>query len=359
MKRYSSLAFAIATACILTGSVSMAQDTKGSKGEKGEKGEKGSKGEKDSDKLKQYEELIIRKKTDNDGKVTIEIKDGDVIVNGQPLKDYESEDLSIRRGKSATITVSPFRSHGGGQMYELDKLNNNKERLKLLGSRAFLGVVTEEAPGGARIVSVSKGTAAEKSGLKEKDIITKIDGEKVQDENDVSRLIRSHKPKDKVKIDILRDGKEQSVTAELGENKDTQSFGFSMPENFNLEDLDVQGFQAPRVFEFSPGSPAAPAPYGFNYFGRPKLGIKAQDTEEGKGVKVLDVEHESAAEKSGIKEDDIITEFNDKKVNSADELAAEANAAREKSKIPVKLLRNGKSMSLEISIPKKLKTANL
>ena len=357
MKRYSSLAFAIATACILTGSASMAQDTKGENGEKGEKGEKGSKGDK-AEKLRQYEELIIRKKTDNDGKVTIEIKDGEVTVNGKPLEDYESEDLSIRRGKSATITVSPFRSHGGGQVYELDKLNNNKERLKLLGSRAFLGVVTEEAPGGARIVSVSKGTAAEKSGLKEKDIITKIDGEKVQDENDVSRLIRSHKPKDKVKIDILRDGKEQSVTAELGENSNMQNYGFSMPENFNFEDLS-QGFQAPRVFEFSPGGPAAPAPYGFNYFGRPKLGIKAQDIEEGKGVKVLDVEHESAAEKSGIKEDDIITEFNDKKVNSADELAAEANAAREKSKIPVKLLRNGKSMSLEISIPKKLKTANL
>ena len=55
----------------------------------------------------------------------------------------------------------------------------------------------------------------------------------------------------------------------------------------------------------------------FSYGGRPRLGIKAQDTEDGKGVKVIDVDEGSAADKSGIKENDIITEFEGQAVNSA------------------------------------------
>lgn len=347
MKKYSNMAFAFAATCLLSGSAALAQDTKGPKGSKGSKESKEIK----EQVIKQYDELIIRKKTDKDSKVVLEIKDGKVLVNGKPMEDFEDENISIRRNPSGRIVIgSQFRSpQGGAKMFELD----SKDQYKVLGSRAFLGVVTEEAPGGARIVTVSKGSAAEKAGLQAKDIITKINGEKVNDENDVSRLIRAQKPKDKVKLDLLRDGKETSVTAELGENTSPQNYSFSMPETFELEGLDLQGlenFQAPKGFEFTPR---------LHGFGRPKIGIKAQDTENGVGVKVLDVESESAAEKSGIEEDDIITEFNDKKVNSADDLSREAGAAKDKAKIPVKLLRNGKTVSLDIVIPKKLKTADL
>lgn len=348
MKRYSSLAYAFAATCLLSGSAALAQDTKGPKGSKGSKEPK----EIQEHVIKQYDELIIRKKTDKDSKVVVEIKDGKVLVNGKPMEEFEDENISIRRNPSGRIVIgSQFRTpQGGAKVFEFDANN----QYKILGSRAFLGVVTEEAPGGARITSVSKGTAAEKAGLKANDIITKINGEKVNDENDVSRLIRAQKPKDKVKLDLLRDGKEISVTAELGENTNPQNFSFSMPETFELEGLDLQGLenlQTPKNFEWSPR--------GFGTTVRPKIGIKAQDTENGVGVKVLDVESESAAEKSGIEEDDIITEFNDKKVNSADELSREAVAAKDKAKIPVKLLRDGKTVSVDIVIPKKLKTANL
>jgi serine protease Do len=76
-------------------------------------------------------------------------------------------------------------------------------------------------------------------------------------------------------------------------------------------------------------------------------------------VKVLDVDEESAAGKAGIKEDDIITEFDGKTVNSADELAVAARDSREKAAVTVKLKRDGKVQSVEIKTPRKLRTANL
>lgn len=340
MKRYSHLAFAFATTALLSGTIVMAQDTKDPKEPKEPKEQ--------SDKVKQYEELIIRRKTDKDSKVVIEIKDGNVYVDGKPMNEFENDDISVRRSKSMQFYVSPFREtiRGGAQ-------NFNQDRLRSLGvTRTFLGVVTEEAPGGARINSVSKGSPAEKAGLKEKDIITKIAGEKVQDEKDVSRIVRSRKPDEEVKIAVLRDGKEVVLNVKLGKTAESQAFGFTVPDqNFRLDDLENM---FPKNFEWSPGN------NGQFYGGRPRLGIKAQDTEDGKGVKVLEVGDESAAEKAGIKEDDIIYEFNGKAVNSADELAKEATeAAKGTAKIPVKLRRDGKSMSVEVSFPKRLKTANL
>ena len=341
MKRYTHLALAFATTALLAGTAAVAQDTKDPKAPKEAKEPK--------EKLKQYDELIIRKNGDKDGKVVIEIKDGDVFVDGKPLEEFENDNISVRRSRSGrVITVSPFRD-GGAQAY-----NFNKDFYKPGSTRTFLGVVTEEAPGGARITQVSEGSPAEKAGLKAKDVITKIAGEKVQDENDVSRLIRARKPDEEVKIAVLRDGKEVVITAKLGQASDSQSFGFTVPQGGGSFKLDDLGQLFPKNFEFN-------SPYGqFNSPNRPRLGIKAQDTENGVGVKVLEVGDESAAEKAGIKEDDIITEFNSKKVNSADELVREAaTASKDKVKIPVKLLRNGKTVNVEVSFPKKLKTANL
>jgi serine protease Do len=94
-------------------------------------------------------------------------------------------------------------------------------------------------------------------------------------------------------------------------------------------------------------------------FGKGRFGIKAQDTEEGKGVKVLNVEEESNAAKAGIKKGDIIEAFDEQEVNSAAELAEAARDARDKNNVKVKFSRQGKSQELEIKIPKKLKTTNL
>jgi serine protease Do len=307
--------------------------------------------DKDKEKLKQYDEIIIRKKGDKDGKVTVEIKDGQVIVNGKPLEDYDDENLSVRKRKSGTIARlddlhSPFRSNGGGWNF------NGNENFEAFGDSksAFLGVATGEGKTGAEVDEVTKGSAAEKAGLKKGDVITKIGEQSVFSQDDVSKEVKKHKPEDKVTITYKRDGKEQKATATLGKRPGAIAFNsdaFVAPHIQSMPNFDFKwendGGDGPRVL----------------MAGRPRLGIKAQDTEDGKGVKVLDVDDESIADKAGIKEDDIITEFNGKTVNSADDLAAAARESREKPSVTVKLNRDGKAQTVELKTPKKLKTANL
>jgi serine protease Do len=301
--------------------------------------EKDSK-EKSKNKLGEYDEIVIKRKDVNkNGKVTIEITDGEVKVNGKPIDDYEDGNLSVRRKKTMTydlVAPSPFRNG-----------NMNYEHFFLDEDRAFLGITTEEADGGAKITSVTKNSAAEKSGLMKGDIITKINDEEVEDHGDVTEAIGKLKPETKVTITYKRDGKENKVTATLGKRPRTAIYSpdhdlYTPDHDFNF-DFDRDG-QFDKVF---------------SYGGRPRIGIKAQDTEDGKGVKVLEVDEGSAAEKSGIKKNDIITEFDGKAVNSADALAAASRESKDKSSVKIKLKRGSSLQTIEVKIPKKLKTANL
>ena len=76
--------------------------------------------------------------------------------------------------------------------------------------------------GGVLVRSVEKGSRAEQAGLRAGDVIVKIDGSKVNDSSDFSRLLRA-RTSSKAELTILRDKREQQVTLTLPEPKHTGS----------------------------------------------------------------------------------------------------------------------------------------
>jgi serine protease Do len=331
--------------------------------------------ENDTDKGSRYDEIIIRHKGDKDVKVTVEIKDGQVLVDGKPVSDFEDSTISIHRRKMRTLdgtnlsfsgpdgadlmslgnidgeamarAFSPFRN-GGGWSYNGDDIRPNS-------NRSFLGVTSEKpADGdGARVIQVSKGSAAEKSGLRSGDVITKVDDIDVTDPQSLTDAVSQHQPGDKIAITFSRDGKVQKDSVVLGKARTVQAYGYGYraPDLRQLEQLqDLKQLQQlqgmPREFRMTLDNPL-------------KFGIRAQDTEDGKGVKVLDVDDESAAAKAGIKEGDVITRFDGKEINSATALTEAARAAKDKVSVKVSLIRDGKTQEVEVHVPKRLRTADL
>lgn len=65
-------------------------------------------------------------------------------------------------------------------------------------------------------VAVTPGSAADKAGIKENDIILEVNGQKITTENTLSKIILSYNVGDKVKIKLLRGDKEIEVEAQLG-----------------------------------------------------------------------------------------------------------------------------------------------
>jgi S1-C subfamily serine protease len=108
--------------------------------------------------------------------------------------------------------------------------------------RAYLGVSTRTIDAslerfdlgvkeGALVQTVEPGSPAARAGLRGGDrqvdvggepvrlggdIIVGVDGKRVKSADDVSELIGSHRPGDRVRLQIVRDGKERTITVRLG-----------------------------------------------------------------------------------------------------------------------------------------------
>lgn len=70
-------------------------------------------------------------------------------------------------------------------------------------------------PSANGVSSIGQGTPAEKAGLKEKDIITKIDGTAIDDKNSLTSLVGRKNVGDQVTLTIVRGSNEQTVRATL------------------------------------------------------------------------------------------------------------------------------------------------
>jgi putative serine protease PepD len=84
----------------------------------------------------------------------------------------------------------------------------------------FLGVSSGDPTsgrGGALIQEVTSGSPAAKAGLQVGDLVVELDGQAVTSKDDLVGRIRDHQPGDRVTLKLVRDGKEQTVTATLAD----------------------------------------------------------------------------------------------------------------------------------------------
>jgi serine protease Do len=300
------------------------------------------------EKKKDGEQIIITRKGDKNEKIVVEIVGDKITVNGKPIEELKDGDFSVSRRKINGTTY-----YNGTNSFTLNnsKAFNRTDDFKFFteeDNHAMLGVTTEKTEQGAKINDITKESAAEKIGLKEGDVIIKIDDTKIEDPDCLSKAIRSHKPGEKVTVTYLRDNKEQKLVAELTKWK---SASFKM----DMGDMNL-GKTIPRV-QVSPRTPNAQSWVWSG--GSPKLGLSVQDTDDGKGVKVIEVDEDSNAAKAGVKENDVIVDVDGKAINSTDEMVKMIKESKEKNSIMVKLTRGGKVQNIEVKMPKKIKVADM
>ena len=84
------------------------------------------------------------------------------------------------------------------------------------GERGFLGIHLTPMEGEAQISGFADDSPAEKAGLKEGDVIVKIQDKPVKEVNDLMEMMQKTKPGEKVAITVKRDDKEKTVTITLG-----------------------------------------------------------------------------------------------------------------------------------------------
>lgn len=317
--------------------------------------------QKEKNKTKEdVQQIIITRKGDKKDKTVIEIKGDKVLVNGKDVsKDgnvtvnlsnlSDINEIQLRalsaQDRARAVQLRALRDHNNNFNFDFNN-GLDDDAVSLFSedaNRAMLGVTTDEDDEGAKITTVSKESAAAKAGLKEGDVITKIGDDAIEDSDDVSKAVRKHKPGDKITVTFLRDGTEQKLTAELGRWKGVRI------NNLNATIAPVEPFEPAQPFN----------DFIYRSGSTPKLGLTVQDTDDGNGVKVLNVADDSNAAKAGVKQDDIITQINDEKISSTDDVVQTLRQARTQPNMKLKLLRDGKEQTLDVRTPRKLKTTNL
>lgn len=346
MKQLITRKLLIAGVALMTVSSVMAQDQpeRPERPERPEKPEKGKKG---------YQQItIIRNPVTTGGKTTVEIDGDHVKIDGKDVKDMKGEkgvSVTVRNVQEGTYYPTypgkantwSYSTNGDGDVTLFSEDKN----------RAMLGVVTEEDDKGAGIQAVTKNSGADKAGLKQGDVITQIAGHKIENTEDVTNEVRAHKPGDKVDVTYLRDGKEQKVTAELGKWKgiDINTMVTSRATAPTIRYRDMTGNNAYGIFNGQ----------GYVFNDRPHLGLSIQDTDDGIGAKVLDVDDDSNAAKAGIKENDVIVGIDDHEVRGVDDISRIMRDNKEKYTFSFRIKRDGKTQNVEVKMPRKLKTTDL
>src|ERR1700759_2380506 len=130
-------------------------------------------------------EIIIRQKGDKDTKITLEIKNGEYFINGKPLEKFDDQNIIVEKREisgdndmNGIYSPSPFRINPWDEdRMERDQRNKDEmtrrvqKSIQIKMNSAFLGVSSRKAEkGGATVLEVTKGSPAEKAGIRKGDV---------------------------------------------------------------------------------------------------------------------------------------------------------------------------------------------
>lgn len=308
----------------------------------------------------EFDEIVIKHKSNKDSKVTVEIKNGDILVNGQKMDQYNDPNLSVFRRKITPRDGNSFSFDSDRLPDNFDMFNNddNDEEDMPTAPKAILGVITEKKGAtGVTVKTVAHGTPADKAGIKEGDVITAIDHQKINEPAELFTIIGKHQPADKITVSYIRNSKTSDVTVTLEERKNAGA------GTWELYPPSGAPKGQPRTFFPPPSYPHGGQGFGNGWYNRMdegvKLGLQVQDTDNDEGAQVIDIAADSPAEKAGFKKEDIVTDLAGSAVKSAGDLSKAYRENRGKGTITATIKRNGKTQTLDIKVPKKLNKADL
>jgi serine protease Do len=205
--------------------------------------------------------------------------------------------------------------------------------------RGFLGVgiqdlTAENAPffglkqdtKGVLVPEVTKGSAAEKAGLKPGDVIIELNGKPVETAKELQGRVAALKPDTDVELVVLRDGKRETVSAKLSERPPKEQVAKGGPETLEKLGLVVQNLTDDLAKQ-----------YGYE-------GLA--------GVIVTQVEPGSIAEIAGITPGALIMEVNRKPVENTKSFKQAIEDAAKEDAVLLRIKQGQAVVFLVMKLPK-------
>jgi serine protease Do len=149
---------------------------------------------------------------------------------------------------------------------------------------------------GALVSGVNDGSPAERAGLARGDVILDLDGKPIVDSNALRNAVASRRPGESVPLTVLRDGRERTITATLGE----------LPSEQAARGDDPGAERGRYGLTVEPLTPESAR----------RLGVAPSTN----GLVVTGVDASGPAGRAGLRQGDIVEQVNGQPVTSATEL---------------------------------------
>lgn len=156
---------------------------------------------------------------------------------------------------------------------------------------------------GVLVDNVKSGSAAEKAGIKRGDVITAINGEKVEDSNTLRNRIAGTAPGTEINLTVMREGGEQDVRATLDELKSEDAQNPNSEENEKESEKSAEGGKL--GLDLQPLTPDM------------AKRLKIPDT---KGMLIASVDPNGAAAEKGVQRGDVLLEVNRQEVETFEDV---------------------------------------
>ena len=241
------------------------------------------------------------------------------------LRPYQKIHRGKRRLIALAVTAAMLSSAAAGAYAQGLQLNETWKRTLLLlhgHSQGLLGVYVgdidqERAQAlhlkemhGAEITILDHDAPASKAGLKLHDVILQMNGQAVENADQVRRLLHDTPPGKKVQMTISRDGAEMSFTVQMADRRKVQEEAWDELGTMGAANVPGQGFLGGNN---ATGGGGFHMPFTGNslHVGvmvEPLTAQMADFLGVTGGVMIKSVAHKSAADAAGLKAHDVILE---------------------------------------------------
>jgi serine protease Do len=258
--------------------------------------------------------------------------------SGGALVDDEGHLIGIN---TAILSGNSGGNQGIGFAVPINMARHDMDQILAHGKvdRGYLGILPQDVTPamarafrtnvtGALVGDVTANSPASRAGLQQGDIILAVNGETINDANQLRLKIGVMNPNSKVDLKVLRDGKTMQIAVQLGEfpsNEERASLNTHGPSTEGaLEGVSVENITRETAQQ---------------------LKIPAQT----KGVVVDQVSPSSSASEAGLKEGDVIQQVNHRNVSNVSEFTQAVKSATKDNPILLLVNRQGNTMFLAVN----------
>ncbi len=231
------------------------------------------------------------------------------------------------------------------------------------GSRSYLGVDVRDLNNdrisalklkddrGVEITMVDQDAPAGKAGLKEHDVIVTYNGNKVESQEQLRRMIRETPPGRKVALGIVRNGQPMTLEPTIGDRREmSRKYKVVVPPiHVRIPEIEVPEFAMLQYTRRNGVVVESLTSQLGEYFG----------VKNGEGVLVREIKKGTPAESSGLHAGDVIIKAGNERITSTEDWNRVLRQQRKGGNIPVVVMRERREQNVSLNIPERTDQSSL